>query len=473
MAFTSLHFLVFLPTVLVVAWMLRRSVQSRIVFLLAASYYFYMSWNWLYAALILGSTILDYFVALRMSRTPRVGPRRAMLIVSLVCNLGVLAIFKYYNFFVDSVATVFRAETATVVSFHHSLLLPVGISFYTFQTLSYTIDVYRGQLEPTRNFVKFALFVSFFPQLVAGPIVRASEFLPQLEREARFDSRAIEQGLGRILMGLFKKLCIADVLGMTLVDGVFSDPSQCGSWVVLLSMYAYAFQIYYDFSGYSDIAIGAARMLGFDLPINFDRPYTATSMRDFWRRWHISLSTWLRDYLYFPLGGGRGTAFKTARNLAIVMVLGGLWHGAARGFVIWGIAHGLLLGCGRMFQHFSGIDPDRAGQRPGIRFARKIVTFHLAAACFVVFRAEDWTTVTAFFTTLVSAAPNSTVLAPAAYVALILAAALEWVPRTWPSRFCLPFENLPSSVQAAMVFGGVLLFATVGGGGSPFIYFQF
>lgn len=473
MAFTSLHFLVFLPTVLVVAWTLRRSVQSRIVFLLAASYYFYMSWNWLYAALILGSTILDYFVALKMSRIPRVGPRRAMLIVSLICNLGVLAIFKYYNFFVDSVATVFRAETATVVSFHHSLLLPVGISFYTFQTLSYTIDVYRGQLEPTRNFVKFALFVSFFPQLVAGPIVRASEFLPQLEREARFDSRAIEQGLGRILMGLFKKLCIADVLGMTLVDGVFSDPSQCGSGVVLLSMYAYAFQIYYDFSGYSDIAIGAARMLGFDLPINFDRPYTATSMRDFWRRWHISLSTWLRDYLYFPLGGGRGTAFKTARNLAIVMVLGGLWHGAAWGFVIWGIAHGVLLGGGRVFQHFSGIDPDRAGQRSGIRFVRRVVTFHLAAACFVVFRAEDWTTVTAFFATLVSGAPDSTVLAPAGCVALILAAAFEWTPRTWPAKLFLPFENLPSPVQAGVVLGGILLFATVGGRSSPFIYFQF
>jgi D-alanyl-lipoteichoic acid acyltransferase DltB (MBOAT superfamily) len=471
MAFSSLHFLFFFPTVLALAWLLRRSAKMRIVFLLAASYYFYMSWNWRYAGLILGSTVLDFVLALRMHGTARRHVRRALLLFSLAGNLGVLCLFKYYNFFVDGVVAVFGGEGAGA-SYHHSLLLPVGISFYTFQTLSYTIDVYRGRIEPTPSLVNFAFFVSFFPQLVAGPIVRASEFLPQLERKARFDNRAFERGLGRILLGLFKKLCIADVLGMTLVDGVFSDPTQSGS-AVLAAMYAYAFQIYYDFSGYSDIAVGAAGMLGFDLPINFDRPYTATSMRDFWRRWHISLSTWLRDYLYIPLGGGRGGAWKTARNLAIVMVLGGLWHGAAWGFVIWGVAHGLLLGCGRVFQQISGVNPHRAGQHAGLRFARMVVTFHLAAACFVVFRAEDWGTVRAFFTTLVSTTPNGTGIAVGGWMALLLAAALEWTPRNWPARLPALFERLPSPAQAGVVLGSLLLFAVMGSRSAPFIYFQF
>src|SRR3972149_12100712 len=302
------------------------------------------------------------------SRTP--GARRTWLAVTLVGNLGVLFVFKYYNFAMDSAADVFLWLGHDWPIPHHTLLLPVGISFYTFQSFSYTIDVYRGELQPTRSFLKFALFISFFPQLVAGPIVRASTFLPQLESEPRFDDRKAEAGLGRILFGLFRKVCIADVLGVTLVDPVFADPGAQSAGMLLLAMYGYAFQVYYDFSAYSDMAIGAAQMLGYELPENFNHPYLATSIGNFWRRWHLSLSTWLRDYLYFPLGGGRGTTWRTARNLAIVMLLGGLWHGASWGFVIWGALQGVLLAGGRVFHTLSGIDPDRPDQPAVSRLAR-------------------------------------------------------------------------------------------------------
>ncbi|HNQ24308.1 MAG TPA: MBOAT family O-acyltransferase [Phycisphaerae bacterium] len=473
MAFNSLHFLLFFPLVTTGAWLLRRHAGLRMLLLLFASYYFYMSWNWKYAGLLLGSTLLDYVVALGMARTASIFRRRLLFIASLSGNLGVLFVFKYYNFFADSVAQVAAGLGAPLAAAHHSLLLPVGISFYTFQTLSYTIDVYRGQLQPTRNFLKFALFVSFFPQLVAGPIVRAGHFLPQLDARPRFDDRAAELGLGRIFLGLFKKICLADLLGTALVDPVFANPGACSSWTLLLAMYGYAFQIYYDFSGYSDIALGAAKVLGFELPINFDRPYLATSLRDFWRRWHISLSTWLRDYLYMPLGGGRGSALRTARNLALVMLLGGLWHGAAWGFVLWGALHGLLLGAGRLFHHVTGIDADRNDQPLVSRLARVVVTFHLVAGCFVVFRAVEWPLIRAYFGTLLSFQPGLSVATPAAYWVLLVATLYEWVPRAWLREMRRGYLALPSPAQAGVLTTALLVFAAVGSGEAPFIYFQF
>jgi alginate O-acetyltransferase complex protein AlgI len=473
MAFNSIHFMLFLPVVLALYWTLRRNAVLRIAFLLLASYYFYMSWNVLYAGLILGSTVLDYFAALGMQRWDRQAVRRGLLVTSLVGNLGVLFVFKYYNFFVDNVSAVFGFSHGATEAAHHSLLLPVGISFYTFQTLSYTIDVYRRKIEPTRNFLKFALFVSFFPQLVAGPIVRASHFLPPLQRKPFFDDRKAENGLGQVLLGLFKKICIADVLGVTIVDPVFADPAACSSWALAVAMYGYAFQIYYDFCGYSDIAIGVGKMLGFDLPINFNRPYLATSMRSFWRRWHISLSTWLRDYLYISLGGGKGSPWKTARNLAIVMLLGGLWHGAAWGFVIWGAIHGLLLGAGRVFHHFTGIDADREGQPTVSRIARIIVTFHLAAGCFVVFRSTSLETLTAYWSTMCSLTPGAEPIKSLGYLALLTAAAIEWAPRRWLLATAQTYFRIPSYAQACVVAGSLLVFAALGGTSAPFIYFQF
>jgi D-alanyl-lipoteichoic acid acyltransferase DltB (MBOAT superfamily) len=240
-----------------------------------------------------------------------------------------------------------------------------------------------------------------------------------------------------------------------------------------MAMYGYALQIYYDFSGYSDIAIGAARILGFDLPINFNRPYLATSLRDFWRRWHISLSTWLRDYLYIPLGGGRGPWWKTARNLAVVMLLGGLWHGAAWGFVLWGGLHGVLLATGRIFRKVSGIDPDRADQPITSRLARIVVTFHVVALCFVMFRAADFSTLWTYLTKLTSLAPTGTPVPAVSYGVLAVAALMEWVPRAWLARTAEAFVRLPSPLQAGVVTGSLLVFAAVGGNSAPFIYFQF
>ncbi|MCH7995849.1 MAG: MBOAT family protein, partial [Planctomycetes bacterium] len=378
-----------------------------------------------------------------------------------------------YNFFLDSFAHAAGLLGDGLVLPHHTLLLPVGISFYTFQTLSYTIDIYRGRLEPARGFLRFALFVSFFPQLVAGPIVRASHFLPQLDRDPQFDDHAAQRGLGRILVGLCKKCCIADVLGVALVDPTFADPSAFGSLHLAIAMYAYAFQIYYDFSGYSDIAIGAAKMFGFDLPINFDRPYLATSLGDFWRRWHISLSTWLRDYLYFPLGGSRGSTMRVAFNLAVVMLLGGLRHGAAWGFVVWGAIHGVLLGAGRVFRSLTGVNPDRDEQPAVSRIVRILVTFHLVAGCLVVFRAQDWGVIQDYFTTLAAVRPGSVEVTPIAMAVLMVAALWEVMPRTWITRVAVTLIRLPSPVQTGAVTVCLLVFAALGGASPPFIYFQF
>lgn len=473
MAFNSVHFLIFLPVVLAGYWSLRRSATLRIGFLLAASYYFYMSWNVACAGLILASTVLDYLVGKAMYKAPTKRRRRALLALSLIGNLGVLGVFKYYNFFLDSFAHAAGLVGDGLALPHHSLLLPVGISFYTFQTLSYTIDIYRGRLEPARGFLRFALFVSFFPQLVAGPIVRASHFLPQLERDPRFDDHAAQRGLGRILVGLCKKVCIADVLGVALVDPTFADPSTFGSLHLTIAMYAYAFQIYYDFSGYSDIAIGAARMFGFDLPINFDRPYLATSLGNFWRRWHISLSTWLRDYLYFPLGGSRGSTMRVAFNLAVVMLLGGLWHGAAWGFVVWGALHGGLLGAGRVFRSMTGVNPDRDEQPVVSRIVRILVTFHLVAGCFVVFRAQEWGVIRDYFTTLAAVRPGTVEVTPVAFAVLMVAALWEVMPRAWMTSVAVTLVRLPSVIQAGVITVCLLVFAALGGASPPFIYFQF
>lgn len=473
MAFHSAHFLLFFPIVLAVYWSLRRNAALRVGFLLAASYYFYMSWNAAFAGLIFASTLLDYVAGSRIAAASNPRVKRLWLAISLTGNLGTLFVFKYYNFFLESFASGASAMGWSLSPTQHSLLLPVGISFYTFQTLSYTTDVYRGELAPARSFWRFALFVAFFPQLVAGPIVRASTFLPQMDAAPRFDDRAAERGLGQILAGIFKKVCIADLLGVTLVDPVFSDPSGYGSWTVWMAMYAYAFQIYYDFSGYSDVAIGAARMLGFELPINFNRPYLATSLRDFWRRWHISLSTWLRDYLYVPLGGGRGSAWRTARNLAIVMLLGGLWHGAAWGFVLWGAAHGLMLGAGRLFHSASGIDADRCDQPLVSRVARIVVTFHLAAGCFVMFRAVNWEATTQYFAALVRLAPGARDVSPLAFAALAAAMLLEWTPRVWAQRVAEVFERISAAAQGGLIAASILLFSILSDSGVPFIYFQF
>ncbi len=466
MNFHSAQYAVFLCVVFAAFWAARDWRVLRGVLLLVGSYVFYAGWNELYLLLIVGSTLLDYYVGGALARTSqdRRARRKTLVTTSVVANLGLLAVFKYYGFFRDNVEATLGAHLPEL-----DVLLPVGISFYTFQSLSYTIDIYRGTLQPARGLVEFALYVAFFPQLVAGPIVRASTFLPQLDHRPALGREDLHRGLERIGIGLVKKVAVADVLAVALVDPVFADGSTLGGFAALLGVYAYALQIYCDFSGYSDIAIGSARLFGFEIPENFRRPYLATSIQDFWRRWHISLSTWLRDYLYIPLGGNRGGRWSTLRNLALTMLLGGLWHGAAWNFVLWGGLHGLWLAVGRIwprvFSRVPLLGPLCAG----------LVTFHLVCFAWVFFRAGASFDLALDVLARIAGGGDLSLpsLAPGVVVALLLGLATHLLPRSLERRCSDLLVATPSwAVGAALtLLFGALAWAEVGG--VPFIYFQF
>ena len=390
MLFNSIDFLLFLVAVFGMYLVLPHRLQNAM--LLVASYAFYAFWDYRFLSLILLSTFVDYTCALGMGRATSDRKRRALLTISIVVNLGLLGFFKYFGFFVENLVALADNFGVTLDPGTLSIVLPVGISFYTFQTMSYTIDVYRGRTKPTRNLLDFALYVAFFPQLVAGPIERSHHLLPQIAEPRRVTWRGVGSGVRLIAWGLYKKVVIADNLAR-LVDpafaeqGIFYEPSAIGIW---LALYAFAFQIYCDFSGYSDIARGVARMLGIDLMLNFRIPYIATGPRDFWRRWHISLSTWLRDYLYIPLGGDRKGRGRTLGNLLLTMLLGGLWHGAAWTFVIWGAIHGVWLVIHRLVA--ASIDaaaPTAGAARAVFRVACRVGTFHLVCVTWLFFRADD------------------------------------------------------------------------------------
>ncbi len=339
--FHSFRFLVFFGVVFTIYWALPRH-RARMVWLLIASCVFYMSWNPWLISLILFSAGLDYLAALALERVASDRLRRLMLILSITANLALLAFFKYANFFLDS-----TFATLSLLGFEPhrpllQLLLPLGISFYTFETISYVVDVYRGRIAAVRSPLDYALYIMFFPHLIAGPIVRPRDFLPQLRQHKHFSWDRFQVGLQFFLAGLFKKAILADHLA-AVIDPVFAEPAAYAPGAVWLAVLGYAAQIYCDFSGYSDMAVGLAHTLGFKLPRNFNLPYLASNIAEFWQRWHISLSTWLRDYLYIPLGGSRNGGWATYRNLMITMLLGGLWHGANWTFVVWGLYHGLLL----------------------------------------------------------------------------------------------------------------------------------
>lgn len=348
MLFNSEQFLIFFPTVTILFFLLPKRTQW--FWLLIVSYYFYMSWDPSYAILILISTGITYLSGILMgnadnstlSKEDKKNRKKLYVALSFVSNLLILFFFKYFNFFNDSVVEIANLLGFEVEGSRFNVLLPVGISFYTFQALSYTMDVYRGQIAPEKHFGRYALFVSFFPQLVAGPIERSTNLLPQFSHYKKFDYNRIKGGLLLMLWGFFQKVVIADRLAV-LVDKVYNEPSSYEGVQLILATVFFAFQILCDFSGYSDIAIGAARVLGFDLMKNFERPYFSKSIKEFWRRWHISLSSWFRDYLYFPLGGSRVSKLKFYRNIMIVFLVSGLWHGANWTFVVWGGLHGLYL----------------------------------------------------------------------------------------------------------------------------------
>lgn len=342
MLFNSLTFLIFLPTVFILYWFIfNKSLKGRNILLLIASYVFYGWWDYRFLSLIFASTLVDYVIARLLDKEERKHSRKLLLSISLIFNLGLLGLFKYYNFFIESWVEAWATMGVTMQASTLSIILPVGISFYTFQTLSYTIDVYKKKLEPTYNFIHFATYVAFFPQLVAGPIERAANLLPQFKVLHKFDYNLAKSGISLIVWGLFKKVVIADNCAY-FVNQIFSSPSSYSAAELWGGAVLFAFQIYGDFSGYSDIAIGVARLFGFRLMTNFKFPYFSRDIAEFWRRWHISLSTWFRDYLYIPLGGSRGSKAQQVRNIFIIFLVSGFWHGANWTFLIWGGIHACL-----------------------------------------------------------------------------------------------------------------------------------
>lgn len=377
MLFNSTLFLIYLPSVVYLYY--RMTPQYRRYLILLASYCFYWIWSIPFSSLLVISTVIDYYAAKLISTSKKRHWRTFALICSLVSNLGILCLFKYVDFFSDSYYSIFGYKPWGDFNW----VLPLGISFYTFQTMSYTIDVYRGTTTARKSLLDVALYVSFFPQLVAGPIVRSEVLIPQLVCNSPFDWLNIKKGVSLVIWGLIKKVFFADPMAYY-VNLVYADPASFTSLSVLLATYAFAVQIYCDFSAYSDIAIGSAKMLGIDLPINFNAPYLSCTMRDFWRRWHISLSSWLRDYLYITFGGNRKGRFRTYLNLMMTMLLGGLWHGAGWNWVVWGGLQGFYLS----FERFFSIE-DATKSAPFVKVFRWFITLHLACFSWIFFRSNS------------------------------------------------------------------------------------
>ncbi|MFC3879968.1 MBOAT family O-acyltransferase [Algoriphagus namhaensis] len=386
MLFTSIEFAIFLPLVFALYWLTAKHRKTQLVIILVSSYFFYAWWDWRFLGLIIFSSLIDFLIGLQMGKTTSKLKKKRLLGLSLFTNLGLLGVFKYFNFFLQSFSEAFSLFGQNMAVARLDIVLPVGISFYTFQTLSYTIDIYRGKLSPTKDVLAFFSFVSFFPQLVAGPIERASHLLGQFTSPRRFDYAFAVSGVRIFIWGFFKKVVIADNAA-SLVDLIFANYSDQSSAALMFGAILFAFQIYGDFSGYSDMAIGLSRILGFDLMLNFRFPYLAQNINDFWKRWHISLSSWFRDYLYIPIGGSHGSSLFALRNVMIVFVVSGFWHGANWTFIVWGILHGLLYI--PMFLNKS--KQNLTVHKPLRRLPNIFLTFSLVCIAWIFFRAESLT----------------------------------------------------------------------------------
>jgi D-alanyl-lipoteichoic acid acyltransferase DltB (MBOAT superfamily) len=487
MVFNSLTFLVFFAIVLLAYYRLGHRGQNWM--LLIASYVFYGWWDYRFLSLLLFTTLFDYGCARWIEAEPNPTRRKVYLSFSMIVNLGVLSIFKYFDFFADSLQHVLaffgmKASFPTL-----NVILPVGISFYTFLSMSYTIDVYRGQLKASRHPIDFMLYVAFFPHLVAGPIVRASYLLPQCQRPRTINPDEILNGIWLILMGYVKKVVIADRLAQ-IVNWAFGQPpppfADANTWLVL---YAFAFQIYGDFAGYSDIARGLSKLMGFELVVNFKAPYLVTNPAAFWQNWHISLSTWLRDYLYIPLGGNRHGPWLTYRNLMITMLLGGLWHGAGTAFVLWGLYHGLLLAVHRAWHHWAerrSRDSGPPASHSAQGWVRRRVGetllvlffFHVTCVGWLLFRAgslprqfDQWQVVQAYLGSMFHFGPIHGISPLAGAIAVLGGLAL-WFQ--WKHEMMDSFSQWPVRWQAASVAGALAVITALGVfEGAQFIYFQF
>ena len=469
MLFPTVEFAAFFVVVLTASWLLMPRRTAWKWFVLVASYVFYAGWDVRYCTLLAASTVVNQWLARRLSLTRAEPTRRRLVAMCVAFNLGLLGWFKYYGFFVTSATNALDTIGIAPPLPLLSIVLPVGISFFTFQAMSYVIDTYRGDVE-VASWLDAAVYLSFFPQLVAGPIVRGSEFLPQLS--GRRDPRAIPaaRAFGLILGGLFKKVVIANALATTIVDEVFASPSQYSAFEVLVGVYGYAVQIYADFSGYTDIAIGVALLLGFRFPQNFDAPYAALSLRDFWRRWHMTLSRWLRDYLYIPLGGSAGSTTSTYGALVVTMVLGGLWHGAAWTFVLWGLLHGVGMAMERALG--AGVT-DPTTLSPAGRAWRRLLTFHLVCLGWVFFRAESADRAFEVLGRLV--APGAIeIVTPAVLVLVVIGIGVQYVPRRLGPVLEARAAALSPAALGAVLGVGLLAVDALGPQGvAPFIYFQF
>ena len=468
MTFNSLQYALFLPAVLALHWMVPR--RARLPLILVASYVFYGSWDHRFLALLLVSTVGDYWIASALGRTEDERCRRLLLTASLAINLGILGFFKYFNFFVDSAGALLSKVGLEPNERLLEVILPVGISFYTFQTLSYTFDVYRRRIEPCRDPILFACFVAYFPGLVAGPIERARRLLPRLAADrSPPDIAQVQSALGLILFGLFKKVVLADQMA-PLVESTFSSPAEATGLEVAGALVAFSIQVYGDFSGYSDIARGSSRLLSVELMVNFRQPFLSRSITEFWQRWHISLSSWLRDYLYVPLGGNRGSRLATYRNLVITMTLGGLWHGAGWTYVAWGAVQGLKLSLHRALGG-SVQEGDRIQMR---QIPAVVATFALISLSWLLFRADSLATTATLTQNLVAWRGPNLVTAEILQVGLWLVAmfAMDVAHRLLSSERVEPVRR-PVLSGALAGAGTTLIILYSGSASVPFIYFQF
>ena len=473
MIFNSGIFLWLFAGFVLVYLLLRRKTTARLLFVTLFSYYFYYKSSGVYFFLLAVVTLSDFLIARFMARTAARSCRRAWVILSLTINLGLLAYFKYTNFLGGVVASI-AGGTFTPLD----IFLPVGISFFTFQSLSYTIDVYRGQIQPLNSLLDYAFYVSFFPQLVAGPIVRARDFIPQIHRPLVVTQEMFGRGVFLIVGGLLKKAVISDYISVNFVERVFANPTLYSGVENLMGIYGYALQIYCDFSGYSDMAIGLALLLGFHFPANFDSPYKSASVTEFWRRWHISLSSWLRDYLYISLGGNRKGRLRQYVNLMATMLLGGLWHGASWNFVLWGALHGLALSLHKAWQQLAG---HPKGWRPrGLRrVLGAVVTFHFVCLCWVFFRQADFSSAMDMLRQVFTAFRPQVLLQlldgyPEVFGLMALGFLLHFLPASCEGAACRMVTRLPLVGKALLVVAAVWLVIQVKGADvQPFIYFQF
>jgi alginate O-acetyltransferase complex protein AlgI len=473
MLFNSQEYFLFLGIALTVFWLLRNYEAPRLRLLFTMSCLFYMAWNPKYVGLLFVSTFYDYYIGHRIHASDDERVRKRWLVASIAGNLGLLGVFKYFNFLSRSVGDGLGLLGVHVEAPYLDVLLPVGISFYTFQTMSYTIDIYRRKLAPAKTLREFAVFVTYFPQLVAGPIVRATELLPQLEKPPSLRAERVSEAIFLILTGLVKKIVVADYISVNLVDRVFDNPELYTGPEVVIALYGFTAQIYADFSGYTDMARGSAMLMGYELPENFDRPYQASNPAEFWRRWHMTLSRWLRDYLYFPLGGSKGGPVRAYWNLWLTMFLIGVWHGASWTFVLYGAIQASVMVAHRFVVRMRGRPRDAKDPLPVLAF-KIFLSLQFVVFSRILFRATDLTNAKEITERLFSGTSSMAQIAPTVWVILVGFFVLHYTPRSWYERMRDAFKAMPAPAQGlAAAAAGAALAQIATTEVVPYIYFQF